>query len=81
MRCVLPRALLTITFFQSSLSILAQKIVSSLMFGIENNKNNYPELGGEIHQDRKRRERNALIIFGIVAIIVLNIVLYYLANP
>ncbi len=48
------------------------------MFGLINNKNEYPELGGEIHQDRKRRERNALIIFVIAAIILVNLILYFI---
>lgn len=48
------------------------------MFGLINNKNDYAELGGEIHQDRKRRERTALIIFGVIAVGILNLVLYLL---
>lgn len=47
------------------------------MFGLVNNKD-YSELGGEIHQDRKKRERTALIIFSAIAIGLLNLVLYLL---
>jgi predicted nucleic acid-binding Zn ribbon protein len=50
------------------------------MFGLVNNKKEYPELGGEIHQDRKRRERNTIIVFGIIAIIILNLILYMLSQ-
>lgn len=50
------------------------------MFGLVNNKKEYPELGGEIHQDRKRRERNTLIAFGIIAFVVLNLILYFLTQ-
>ncbi len=47
------------------------------MFGLTNNNGNkeYSELGGEIHVDRKRRERNAIIVFVIVAIAVFIIVM------
>ncbi len=50
------------------------------MFGLVNNKKEYPELGGEIHQERKRRERNTLIAFGIFALILLNMILYFLTQ-
>lgn len=50
------------------------------MFGLINNsKKEYPELGGEIHQDRKRRERTAIIVFGVAAVIILNIILYIMS--
>jgi predicted nucleic acid-binding Zn ribbon protein len=49
------------------------------MFGLISTKKDYPELGGEIHQDRKRRERNAIIIFIVLALIILNLVLYWMA--
>jgi predicted nucleic acid-binding Zn ribbon protein len=50
------------------------------MFGLVNNKKDYPELGGEIHQDKKRRERNILIIFGVVAVILVNLILYFMTQ-
>lgn len=50
------------------------------MFGIVNNKKDYPDLGGEIHQDRKRRERIAIIIFAIISLGILNLVLYFMSN-
>ncbi len=52
------------------------------MFGLTNNNGNkeYSELGGEIHVDRKRRERNAIIVFVIVAVIVLNVILYLISQ-
>ncbi|MBI2416908.1 MAG: hypothetical protein HYV28_03230 [Ignavibacteriales bacterium] len=46
------------------------------MFGLVNNNKDYAELGGEIHQDRKRRERTALIVFSVIAIGLLNLILY-----
>jgi hypothetical protein len=39
----------------------------------------YPEIGGEIHQDRKRKERMAVIIFAFIAIGLLNLILYFMA--
>ena len=50
------------------------------MFEKLNGKKEIPELGGEIHLERKRRERKALIIFVVAAIIILNIILYFLTE-
>lgn len=38
------------------------------------------EIGGEIHQDRKRQERTMVTIFGIIAILVVNLILYFMSN-
>lgn len=50
------------------------------MFGLNSNKKDYAELGGEIHQDRKRRERTAIIIFIVISIILLNVILYLMTQ-
>jgi predicted nucleic acid-binding Zn ribbon protein len=50
------------------------------MFGFVNSQKEKNEVGGEIEQDRRRRELYFYITFGIVAFVVLNVVLYFISN-
>ncbi|GMU86443.1 MAG: hypothetical protein AMXMBFR48_16850 [Ignavibacteriales bacterium] len=50
------------------------------MFGYFKSDEDELEMGGEIHQDRKRRERTAMTVFGILALVLINVILYFLSN-
>jgi predicted nucleic acid-binding Zn ribbon protein len=50
------------------------------MFEKLNGKKEVPELGGEIHLERKRRERKALIAYVISAFIILLVILFFLTE-
>ncbi len=50
------------------------------MFGIVNSKEERYGPGGEIHRDRVRRQRIAFGVFGIIAFIILNLILYFLTK-
>lgn len=37
------------------------------------------ELGGEIYRDKKKQERMMVTVFGIIAVLVVNIILYFIS--
>jgi len=55
-------------------------IKQDVMFGYFKSDDDEFGMGGEIHQDRKRRERTAMTVFGILALILINVVLYFISN-
>ncbi|HPI37169.1 MAG TPA: hypothetical protein PK397_04415 [Ignavibacteriaceae bacterium] len=50
------------------------------MFGFVNSNKEKPQLGGEIYQERIKKQRIAYSILGVVAFVVLNLILYFLAT-
>jgi len=50
------------------------------MFGFVNSNKEKPQLGGEIHQERIKKQRITYSILGIVAFLVLNLILYMIST-
>jgi hypothetical protein len=50
------------------------------MFGLINTKEERYGPGGEIHKDRIRKQKIAFGILGVIALIILNIILYFMTK-
>lgn len=46
------------------------------MFGFVKSQKEYREIGGEIMEDRRKKERTLYWVFGVFALIVVNVALY-----
>lgn len=50
------------------------------MFGFVKQIKRKPQLGGEIYQEIQRKKKIAFAVFGVIAFVIFNLILYYIST-